>query len=243
MFKRAMSFLRRLFGGKVDSVMAQPRPTGDERRVRVRYPSRVQVNFQPLNGSSGSQFSAQVRNISQGGIKLQVNRAFEPGDLLTIELPGSEGRSASNVLACVVHASAQENGEWALGCTFAHELTDADLQPFGAKREKPAAADDARGWVRFPCRVTAVCQDAAAPRQQPWPVEVLNISSSGIGLVVSRTVEPGELLNLELHRGTEAPGHTILACVVHVTPQSEGKLGVGCNFIRELTEAELKALL
>ena len=89
--------------------------------------------------------------------------------------------------------------------------------------------------------MTAVCQEVAAPKQEPWPVQVLNVSSSGIGLLASRTIEPGTLLNLELHRGSD--GHTMLACVVHVTPQGDGRLGLGCNFIRELTEDEMKTLL
>jgi hypothetical protein len=243
MFQSALSFLRRLVGGKAASSRPAVEQESEERRVRVRYQSNVQVQFQPLNGSTGPSLSARVRNISLGGVSLLVSRRFQPGDLLSVELPGIDGQAGSTVLACVVHATAHNPAEWALGCTFAHELSDHDLQPFGAKREKPAQSDDARGWVRFPCSVTAVCHNTSAPREKPWPVEVLNISSSGIGLLVSRTVETGTLLNLELHRGHEAAGHTILACVVHVTPREHGQLGVGCNFIRELSDAELKSLL
>jgi PilZ domain len=242
MFKRTVSFLRRLVGGKEDPSAEQSPPESEDRRVRVRYPSNVEVNFEPLNGSAGPRLSARVRNISLSGVNLLVNRPFQPGDLLSIELPAAEGRANSTVLACVVHASAQD-GEWAVGCTFSHELSDEDLQPFGAKRERPSTPDDARSWVRFPVNVTAVCQEAMAPNQPPWPVQVLNISSSGIGMLVSRTVEPGTLLSLELHRNTEQAGHTILACVVHVTPQTDGRLALGCNFIRELTDEELKSLL
>jgi hypothetical protein len=36
---------------------------------------------------------------------------------------------------------------------------------------------------------------------------------------------------------------TILACVVHVTTQQDGQRITGCNFIRELTEQDLRLLL
>ncbi len=241
MFRRTVSFLRKLVGGNPDAAPGQAGEP-EERRVRVRYPSGVRVHLQAQNGTGGLRLSARVRDISLGGISLLVERPFEPGELLSIELPGPGGETRSTALACVVHATARGD-EWVVGCTFAHELTDADLQPFGARRERPSTPDDARGWVRFPVNVTATCQEVAAERQTPWSARVLNLSSSGIGMVVSRSVEPGSLLNLELHRGSEQPGHTILACVVHVTPQEGGSQALGCNFIRELTEEELKSLL
>jgi hypothetical protein len=36
---------------------------------------------------------------------------------------------------------------------------------------------------------------------------------------------------------------SILACIVHTTVRAGGELAAGCNFIRELGEEELNALL
>src|SRR5262249_57524342 len=75
-----------------------------------------------------------------------------------------------------------------------------------------------------------------------WGAGVVNISANGIGLLLDRPVENGTLLSLALRSPTTHSSHTILACVVHVTSRP-GEWTVGCNFIRELSEADLKALL
>jgi hypothetical protein len=77
---------------------------------------------------------------------------------------------------------------------------------------------------------------------QRWSAEVLDISPNGMGLLVNRPVEVGTLLNIDLEGGTGRGITTILACVVHVTPR-DGQYSLGCNFIRELSEEELKVLV
>jgi hypothetical protein len=75
----------------------------------------------------------------------------------------------------------------------------------------------------------------------PWCV--LNLSASGVGLLVDRFVDAGTLLNIDL---TGRDGHTtrtILACVVHVSQQAPQEWALGCNFIRELTDEDLQALI
>lgn len=147
----------------------------DDRRVRVRYPSGAQTTFQPLNGVVQPRHPARVRNISRSGINLIVPRGFEPGGMLSIDLPDPDGKSSYTVLACVVHASALPDGQWSVGCTFSQELTDAELRAFGGQRQKPDAPDDQRTWVRFACRVRARCQVVKATPEPAWPVEVLDI--------------------------------------------------------------------
>src|SRR5262249_26375161 len=147
------------------------------------------------------------------------------------------------VLACVVHATRVGDTEWALGCTFSRDVGDDVLRQFGAMRQKPATAEDNRSWMRFPCDVKALCQVVADEEAEAWPVQVLNLSPTGIGLLVSRAIDTGTLLSLELQGPSEPAPHTILACVVHVTVQHDGRWALGCNFIRQLSEAELLALV
>src|SRR5262245_48712391 len=148
MFSSLVSTCGRLVGWR-----KQPAGAEGERRVWVRYPCDVKTLAQPAGGRAEERLMTRVRNISPGGISLVVNRRFEPGMLLCVELPAAEGR-ASSVLAYVIHAKEESAGEWALGCTFAAELSDEDLHPFGAKQVKPAAGDS-RAWVRFPCAAQA----------------------------------------------------------------------------------------
>ena len=55
-------------------------------------------------------------------------------------------------------------------------------------------------------------------------------------------IPTGTLLNAELH-GPSGQTFTILACVVHVSAAAEGGHLLGCNFIRELSETDLRSLM
>jgi len=48
---------------------------------------------------------------------------------------------------------------------------------------------------------------------------------------------------VQLHDVDGKVARTMLACVVHVTTQTSGPWALGCNFIRQLTEEELKSLI
>jgi hypothetical protein len=242
MFKQTVSMLRRMVTGTPQAAEGGL-AVAEERRVRVRYPSSAEATLALVNGTEHPRLSGRVRNVSRGGINLVVPHHFEPGTMLGIDLPAPDGGPCSTVLACVIHASEAPGGEWALGCTFSQELTDAELWAFGGQRQKPSAPDDQRTWVRFPCRVRAACQVVADPPEAAWPAEVLDISPSGIGLGVGRPIEPGTLLNLDLQDPAGRITTSMLACVVHVTDREGGGRALGCNFIRELSEQELQALL
>src|SRR5205823_4069079 len=136
-------------------------------------------------------------------------------------------QKTSTVLACVIHVRQQGAGEWSAGCTFSESLSDPDLETFGARRQKPARPDDHRSWVRFPCNVEASWQRIDHSAGERWDAQVVNISASGIGLLIDRPVENGTLLNLDLRGPTTHSSRTILACVVHVTSHP-GEWNVGC---------------
>jgi c-di-GMP-binding flagellar brake protein YcgR len=241
MFNFTRLFWRRLLGRSANSYATQLDKGGEERRVWVRFPADLETRYQPADFAPGTRLSARVRNISLGGINLLGNRAFQPGEMLTVELPGASSDTTCNVLACVVHCAAEREGEWSLGCTFARELNDADLASFGARRERHDSSDQ-REWKRFPCDVIAKYQLVATPDPRQWPAKVLDISASGVGLQVDRNVENGTLLSVELHNAAGTKEQTMLACVVHVTSQSDTAWGLGCNFIRSLSEEDLRAL-
>jgi hypothetical protein len=212
-----------------------------ERRIWVRYPCDVEATCQPADHLDGMRLSARVRNVSRGGINLVVDAPVQAGSLLSVELPGATPACSSVVLGYVVRVTQGSDGDWSVGCTFATELHDEDLEPFGARRIRHEPRDQ-RQWVRFPCNVQASYQLVKDPDPQVHSARVANISANGIALLSDRTVELGRLLSLELR---SAGGHftlKILACVVRLNSQG-GDWTVGCNLIRELSELELKALL
>jgi hypothetical protein len=239
MFHRTVSLLRRMVS----------RPSGssgaleEDRRAWGRYASTVETTFREVSVAPGEKRPAQVDNISRGGIRLVAPHRPEPGTMLAVDLPGPEGRPPYTVLACVVHVAERGTGLWGLGCTFSQELSDDELRAFGARRARPPAPDDQRTWARFPCRATATYRVPLKPEQPDTPVEVVNVSPTGIGLLAGLEVEMGTLLSLDLNDAEGQPAGTMLACVVHVTPGDGGRWALGCNFIRELSELELNALL
>src|SRR5258708_32694259 len=114
MLQRLLSFCRRFFGG---SSSPSADSAGDERRVWVRYPSSTETVVQPILNGTDTRLSARVQNVSRGGVRLRVNRQFDAGDMIAIELPGGSVARVATVLACVVHVLPAGPGQWALGCT------------------------------------------------------------------------------------------------------------------------------
>ncbi|HXG11215.1 MAG TPA: PilZ domain-containing protein [Gemmataceae bacterium] len=250
MFERLLSSITRLVGPC--ETAGERQVVASDRRVWVRYPCNALVSCQPAADDTEN-LLARVINVSRGGIGLLVDRELEPGRFLGVELPapspfplsssgGRGGESGSRVLAYVLHVTPLSGGQWAAGCAFSDELSDADLQAFGARRQKPIE-EDQRAWVRFPCPVQASYQVIRGIESAPRPARVVDISACGIGLEVGRSLEVGTLLSLEMRGAGQETVLTILASVVRVTPQPDGCWRLGCNFIRELTEEELQALL
>lgn len=241
MFERTFSFWRRLVGKPSDDSPAAAAAEAD-RRLWVRFAVDLETTYYPAGFPETGQLSARVRDISRGGANLIIGREFLPGELLSVELPRGNGHTGHSVLACIVRVEPSSGGEWNVGCIFAHELNQEDLEDFGAKRQKHPPSDQ-RTWMRFPCNIQVAIQPIGGENAPQIPAQVLNISASGIGLLVKQPIETGVLLNVNMHGGPGKGDRTILACVVHVTTQVEDEWALGCNFIRELSEEDLNALL
>ena len=95
-------------------------PSASECRIYERYSCELPTSCQPPSAwvRKDAKWEAIIRDISCGGIRLQVRRRFEPGSGLAIELPGSGDQPPYIVLARVVHVTAQGDGSWSLGCAF-----------------------------------------------------------------------------------------------------------------------------
>jgi len=239
-FDRAASLWRKL---KHQPTTWQPdaATAEEDRRVWVRRHVSAETRVAPASGDGEASLTARIVNVSAGGIKLVVRWAFGPGDLLTVDLPSGEGEPAVTVLACVAYAHPSDDGEWTIGCRFSAELNDAELAAFGATRSK-SALPDSRNWSRFPCEVKAIYQIVPETDDVRREAKVLNISAGGVALAVEEDIRAGTLLSAELQAPDGRTVVTILACVVHVTVQSEHERILGCNFIQELGDDKLEAL-
>lgn len=72
--------------------------------------------------------------------------------------------------------------------------------------------------------------------------KVLDLSVSGIGLLVEHWIEPGELLFSILANKESGYRKTVLIRVVHTTAVDVG-FRVGCSFVNHLQQSEISSLI
>lgn len=114
------------------SELSASKPTGSERRASVRYPCSEESfsadnSCRPITAHRNESWSATVRDLSTGGVGIVVNRRFEPGTLLSIELQDAEQTVNRILLVRVVRVLSEDDGRWLLGCAFTAKLTEGEL--------------------------------------------------------------------------------------------------------------------
>jgi hypothetical protein len=72
---------------------------------------------------------------------------------------------------------------------------------------------------------------------------ILDLSLTGVGLLLNRPLELGSWILLELDGLGHDLGLEVSAQVVHATPQHDGNYLIGCAFAHRLSADELDALL
>jgi hypothetical protein len=164
------------------------------------------------------------------------------GAVLKVELQAADQSNATVILACVVYAQREREGGWIHGCAFVTELSAEEMAQFGAERIRPETAEK-RSWVRFPCALEASYRVVRMTERDMSHAQVIDISSSGVALLVRRPIDAGSLLSIILMARKGKSSLKMLACVVRATDQPNDLRLLGCNFIRELSDRELIAVL
>jgi hypothetical protein len=99
-----------------------------------------------------------------------------------------------------------------------------------------------RAEERFEPSSAAGCTFVSPVVEDFGPVKLKNVSLSGIGLLLSRNVEPNALLTVTLANPMKGFAKTVLVRVIHAQSHSAG-CTVGGNFETPLTYEELTALV
>jgi hypothetical protein len=86
--------------------------------------------YRPAGAAVQIQFPARARDVSLGGIGLLVDRRSEPGQLLSLDLPGAGPTTMTSLLSSVRYCTGYGNGAWALGCSFIRDLNETELRAF-----------------------------------------------------------------------------------------------------------------
>src|SRR5437773_9359202 len=102
---------------------------------------------------------------------------------------------------------------------------------------------DRRQAERFPVTSGTSCEFAAPLGEDLGPTRIKNVSTSGIGLLVSRPVQPGSMLTVAVLNKSKGFNKILLVQVAHVTPGAGGTYLVGGTFVTPLTYQELTSLV
>ncbi|MFO0841186.1 MAG: PilZ domain-containing protein [Gemmataceae bacterium] len=101
---------------------------------------------------------------------------------------------------------------------------------------------DRRQSERFPVNADAACPFVSPVVENFGPVRIRDVSMHGVGLIVSRKVEPGTLMAVTLTNQTRGFSKTVLVRVTHSTPLAGGFL-VGGSFTAPLTYQDMTTLV
>jgi hypothetical protein len=102
---------------------------------------------------------------------------------------------------------------------------------------------DRRRSERFPVNADTSCTFVSPVVEDFGPARIKNISTEGIGLLVTRPVEAGALLAVTLSNPARGFTRTILVRVAHVTTQHGGVHLVGGTLSTPLAYDDLTKLV
>jgi PilZ domain-containing protein len=86
----------------------------------------LRITCYPVGGGLTERRNARVRNVSKTGIGLVLDRHWQPGTALVLELPLAEGIRLTR--GRVVHAASRPGGCFLVGCMFDQQLADDEVQ-------------------------------------------------------------------------------------------------------------------
>jgi len=99
----------------------------DDQRAWVRCPAKGNIAFRLLPADDEITRSAELVDLSPGGVGLIVSEKIEAGSALTLDLLRTTDKPERSMLACVVYVTDRVDGKWAAGCQFLRELSEKEL--------------------------------------------------------------------------------------------------------------------
>jgi hypothetical protein len=118
------------------------------------------------------------------------------------------------------------------------EATVSEMPPPASSPLPKTPGQERRASIRFYSR-----QAISAVVNKSWTAKVRDVSTAGIGLILSQPIGVNLIGEVELSNEDQSLTYTLPIRVVHVTDQRNGTWLIGCVFGRPLREEELNALL
>jgi hypothetical protein len=123
------NFCLELSDDEIHAFGGEKTPTANsDARAWVRHPARGTVDYRPLPGTEGPPDTAELVDLSPGGVGLLTDAPIEPGTALLVSLKRLDDKPDRQMLACVVYQTEREDGKYAVGCNFLHRLNEMDVE-------------------------------------------------------------------------------------------------------------------
>lgn len=204
-----------------------------DRRTAVRHARRMMVPCSMKRVVEDGMFEATVAIVTAAAIRLVAPEPLRTHMQLAVDLPDERGHLKGQLFRATLVKPGPGQRDWLVEGLFFKKLNDAEV----AGMNRRLTATHGNGW-KTTGRVVRVRHEG------PWLATMLNVSHSGIGLILDRPFDAGSFLEVELpsiHRKHLRPR---LIRVTHSKRQSNGNdWEIGGVFLRGLTEAELQVLL
>ena len=108
-------------------VARRAKPECEDQRQWLRFPCKAMAFLQMVRGQAQAPVKAgKVRDISAGGLAIEVDAALQVGDLLQVDVIRDD-ETLFSTLASVVRASTEPDGQHVVGCNFIGELPEDRL--------------------------------------------------------------------------------------------------------------------
>lgn len=108
-------------------------PNVENRRVAPRFTTDLPASCGPLQAGR-QRWHADIQDVSLTGVRLLLERRFEPGVVLNIEVHDDSEAVTSALLVRIRWVRSVDAGGWAAGCSFTRELSTEELEAFLAGR-------------------------------------------------------------------------------------------------------------
>jgi hypothetical protein len=99
-----------------------------------------------------------------------------------------------------------------------------------------------RSGDRHACSLEATSRSIEVAEMLSWGAVVSDLSDRGVGITLCYPFRPGTYLAVEM----QSPGgklRTLMVRVLHVHDQSDGQWRLGCEFVKPLTESDMRLFL
>lgn len=168
---------------------------------------------------------AEIVDISLTGLKLESTIAFEFQEKVVISIPRASGIDPIRIPAQVrwvqpVSKGRKKSSAWAAGCLLEETLPTDYIDEISAsgmldRRAAPRIQIDKNATARWEMS------------QTDFPVQIKDVSSTGIGIVVPKDCEVGKRIRIEVDNGTERQV-SLTGKPVRQNPVDDGTF-VGCE--------------